>query len=161
ERGFRKSKHGPSVRPVRWKPGRRAVIELDLRFVNDATQAAESWHAFARVLPAAELGPRLARWRAAAAVPGVAAPPGPFVGAGRGWFATAGGAGKALGQAPAGALREALGAALGALHAAPALSLPERGDRDDLDAAERALEALGHVAADLLPRAHALAERLA
>ncbi|HEY6195350.1 MAG TPA: hypothetical protein VI504_09935, partial [Candidatus Eisenbacteria bacterium] len=94
-RGFRKAR-GSVVRPVRWKPGRRAVVELDLVFVNDATSASEPWHAYARVMPASELDTRLARWLAAAQVPAAGAPEVLFVDRERSWFATAVAPGAAL-----------------------------------------------------------------
>ncbi len=161
ERGFRVKARGSLVRPVRWKPGRRAVLELDLRLVNDATGAKESWRAYARVMPAEELDSRLARWFAASQVRALKAPAVVFVDTERSWFATAAAPGRALTATPNDRLRAALRAALEELHAAPNPTLGTRTDRDDLIAAQRALDALAAVAPDLEPRAHALRERLA
>ena len=160
ERGFRVKARGSLVRPVRWKPGRRAVLELDLRLVNDATGAKESWRAFARVMPASELDARLARWFAASQVRAVQAPAVVFVDIERGWFATAAAPGRALSATPNDMQRAALLAAMAELHSAPNPTLGTRTDRDDLAAAERALDALSAVARDLEPRAHALGQRL-
>lgn len=161
QRGLRIKARGSLVRAVRWKPGRRAVLELDLKLVNDETGAKESWRAFARVLPAGELETRLARWNAAALVRAVQAPEVVFVDTERSWFATAAAPGRALAATPSDALRAALRAAFSDLHAAPSAALGTRTDRDDLTAAERALDALSAVAPDLEPRAHALRQRLA
>jgi len=40
--GLRVKSRASSARPVRWKPGRRAVIELDLVLVNDTTGPANA-----------------------------------------------------------------------------------------------------------------------
>lgn len=161
ERGFRVKARGSLVRPVRWKPGRRAVLELDLRLVNDATGAKESWRAFARVLPAGELDARLVRWFAASQVRALKAPAVVFVDTERSWFATAAAPGRALSATPSEALRAALRAALSELHSAADPTLSTRTDREDLVAAERALDALAAVAPELEPRAHALKHQLA
>ena len=158
-RGFRKSRDSV-VRPVRWKPGRRAVVELDLEFINDATSVHENWHAYARVMPADELELRLARWLAAAEVHAVAAPAVLFVDRERSWFATAAAPGRALASTPSPALLASLRAAFAELHAAPSPTLATRTSRDDLEAGCRALVALALVAPDLEPRAHALTTRL-
>ena len=158
-RGFRKSRESV-VRPVRWKPGRRAVVELDMKFVNDATGATERWHTYARVMPADELDVRLTRWHAAAEVRAVAAPAVLFVDRERSWFATAAAPGRALAAAPGAALLASLRAAFAELHAAPSATLATRTDSDDLEAAARALIALAQLAPDLEPRAHALSLRL-
>jgi aminoglycoside phosphotransferase (APT) family kinase protein len=170
--GLHVKKRGSRVQPVRWKPGRRAVLELDLRVVVETTGAEQRWRAFARVMPSQVLAGRMARWRAAAERPALAAPAIVFVDAERGWFATSVAPGRALAATasaappaappatPPAALRDALATALSALHAAPAAGLPARGSREDLAAAERALLALSDVAPDLDPRAHALASGL-
>src|SRR5262249_22268547 len=137
ERGFRKSKTS-IVRPVRWKPGRRAVIELDMRFVNDATGETASWHAYARVLPASELEPRLARWQAAAERAWARAVE--FVDRERSWFGVAAAPGRALSAPPSAAVRARLAAVFTSLHAAGHEALDCRRDREDLGAAQRALE---------------------
>ena len=160
ERGFRVKARGSFVRPVRWKPGRRAVLELDLKLVNDATGARESWHAYARVMPAAEIEARLNGWRAAARVRAVRAPAVVFTDLERSWFATAVAPGRALAAVPSDALLAALRAAFTELHAASDPALTMRGDRDDLLPAQRALEALARVAPELEPRANALRTRL-
>jgi len=159
-RGLRVKARGSSVRPVRWKPGRRAVLELDLKLVDDETGEREQWRAFARVLPADELATRVARWRAAADVRAVAAPGVVFVDEERGWFATSVAPGRALAATPDASLRAALAAALAELHALPADGLESREDEQDLDAALRALGSLVRVAPDLEPRVHALSRRL-
>lgn len=158
--GVRVKARGSLVRAVRWKPGRRAVLELDLKLVNDATGARESWHTFARVLPAGELAVRLARWRAAAKVPAVCAPEVRFVDDERSWFAVAAVPGRALNAEPTPALRAAMHAAFVELHAAAEPTLATRPDREELAAAQRALEALARVAPELAGRALALAARL-
>src|SRR4029077_14145625 len=117
--GLRIKKRGSRVLPVRWKPGRRAVLELDLRAV-DANGTERRWRAFARVMPARTLAGRMARWRAAAERVALAAPEIVFVDAERGWFADPVPPGGALATAPAPALRAALSGALATLHAAPA-----------------------------------------
>lgn len=163
-RGVRVKSRGSVVRPVRWKPGRRAVLELSLKLVNDATGVHDEWHAYARVMPADELEARLARWLAAAEVRAVAAPEVLFVDRERSWFATAAAPGRSLASAPgevtSPSLRASLHAAFAELHAAPSPSLATRTDREDLEAATRALQALASVAPELEPRAHALANRL-
>lgn len=160
-RGLRIKARGSQVRPVRWKPGRRAVIELDLKLVNDATGARERWHAYARVMPADELAARVERWRAAAAVPALHAPEVVFVDAERGWFAVAAAEGRALEAPPSHGARTALGRAFTALHAAPSPTLATRTAENERIAAERALEALVVVAPDLEPRVAALRTSLA
>ncbi len=161
ERGVRFKKRASFVRPVRWKPGRRAVLELDLQTVEQAGGPMVPWHAYARVMPAAELDARLTRWLAAAQVRAVAAPAVVFVDTERSWFATAAVPGRALAGVPASpALRAALHAAFTELHAAPDAALSTRSDRDDLAGATRALEALTRVAPDLSERSLALHGRL-
>jgi len=160
-RGLRIKSRGSRVRPVRWKPGRRAVLELDLKLVNDATGDKERWHAYARVMPADELAARVERWRAAATVPALHAPEVVFVDAERGWFAVAAAEGRALAAAPEAGALEALSNAFTALHAAPSPSLPTRTSDHDRVAAERSLDALVVVAPDLEPRVAALRTLLA
>lgn len=160
-RGFRIKARGSRVRPVRWKPGRRAVLELDLKLVNDASGERERWHAYARVMPADELAARVERWRAAAGVPALHAPDVVFVDEERGWFAVAAIPGRALEAQPEGFVRSSLVAALTALHAAPAAGLATRTTEHDRMAAERALDALVVVAPDLEPRVAALRSALA
>ncbi len=160
-RGLRIKARGSVVRPVRWKPGRRAVLELDLKLVNDATGAKERWHAYARVMPANELAGRVASWRAAGARAGLAAPEVVFVDEERGWFAVAAVAGRALAASPSDGAREAMRRVFTALHAAPAPGLPTRTTAQDRVAAERALDALVVVAPDLEARVAALRASLA
>ncbi len=160
ERGFRVKARGSFVRPVRWKPGRRAVLELDLKLVNDESGAREPWHAYARVMPADELTARLNGWHAAARVRAVRAPAVVFTDIERSWFATAVAPGRALAAVPGPALLAALRAAFTELHAAADDALATRSDRDDLLPAQRALEALARVAPELEPRANALRTRL-
>jgi aminoglycoside phosphotransferase (APT) family kinase protein len=161
ERGVRFKKRTSQVHPVRWKPGRRAVLELDLRIVERAGGPPVAWRAFARVMPAAELDTRLTRWLAAAHVRAVAAPEVVFVDTERSWFATVAVPGVALASAPASpALRAALHAAFSELHAAADAALSTRSDHDDLAGATRALEALTRVAPELAERAMDVHRRL-
>ena len=159
-RGRRAKKSTSLVRAVRWKPGRRAVLELNMKLVDRRSGEIEPWRAFARVMPAAELEAKVARWRAAGEVPAAAAPRVEIVDPERGWFATAAAPGRPLSGTPSTPVRAALGRALAALHASPAAGLPLRDDREDLAAAERALRSLVLVAADLESRALALVARL-
>src|SRR5262249_38268218 len=158
--GARASKSRSHVRTVRWKPGRRAVLELDLVLGEKTSGLRRDWRAFARVLPVHELGARVERWRAAATIPGLPAPAVVFVDEERGWFATAVAPGSALVAAPGEGARASLRAALGAAHAAPAPGLPTRGEPEDLGAAVRALAALAQAAPELRTRAHALSGAL-
>ena len=160
ERGFRVKARGSLVRPVRWKPGRRAVLELDLKLANDGTGEREPWHAFARVMPAAEIEARLGCWHAAARVRAVRAPAIVFTDLERSWFATAVAPGRALAAVPGTALLAALRAAFTELHAETGDALTTRTDRDDLLPAQRALEALARVAPELEARTSALRTRL-
>ncbi len=160
ERGFRVKARGSLVRPVRWKPGRRAVLELDLKLANDTTGEREPWHAYARVMPASEIEARLTCWHAAARVRAVRAPAVVFRDLERSWFATAVAPGRALAAVPGTALLAALGAALTELHAETDDALTTRTDRDDLLPAQRALEALARVAPELEARTSALRTRL-
>ena len=155
--GARASKRRSQVRAVRWKPGRRAVLELD--FVLSSEASHRPWRAFARVLPARLLAAHVERWRAAESVPAVAAPHVLCVDAERGWFATSVAPGRALAAEPGAALRDAIGAALAALHATHAPALAVREGRADLIAAVRALDALA-AASDFGNRSLSLAALL-
>jgi thiamine kinase-like enzyme len=159
-RGLRVKTRGSRVLPVRWKPGRRAVLELDMKLVDDATGRRQPWRAFARVLPADELGTCLGRWRAAAAIRELAAPAVEFVDQERGWFATSVAPGRSLDAAPGSGVRLALRHALGALHSTAAPTLSLRDEREDLAAAVRALAALAEVAPELGARARSLSTGL-
>lgn len=161
QRGLRVKARGSRVHAVRWKPGRRAVLELDLRLVNDATGEKESWRAYARVMPAAELADRLAPWHAASERRALRAPAVVFEDLERGWFATAVAPGRSLAATPTDAQRAALRAAFAELHAAPAPALGRRTDQDELVAGQRALDALAAVAPELEPRVRVLRTRLA
>src|SRR6185436_5280814 len=97
---------------VRWTPGRRAVVEMDLRFEEALSNRDERWRAFARIAQSAELTELVARWDAAAEVPELGAPEVEFVDRDHGWFATAVVPGHALDGVPGMSVRSALRAAL-------------------------------------------------
>lgn len=159
-RALRVRSRDSSVRPVRWKPGRRAVLELHLKLVDDASGYREQWRAFARVMPARELEDRVERWRAAAAVCALAAPDVVFVDRERGWFATSPATGRPLSSAPGEPLRASIASVLSALHAERSPTLGTRPDTVERDAALHALEYLARIAPELAERARTLGERL-
>ena len=160
-RSLRVRSRDSSVRPVRWKPGRRAVLELHLKLVDDASGYREQWRAFARVMPPRELEDRVERWRAAAALCALAAPDVVFVDAERGWFATSPATGRPLSTMPGERLRCALVDVLSALHAARSPVLGTRPDTVERDSALQALEALARAAPESAARARELGARLA
>ena len=149
-----------SLQPVRWTPGRRAVVEMDLRFEEEGPRRAERWHAFARIAQSAELTDLVARWDAAAEVPELEAPAVEFVDRDRAWFATAVAPGRALDGVPGMSVRSALRAALAGLHAAPSPELRTREESEERDAALHALEELSSAAPALEARAYALGMRI-
>jgi aminoglycoside phosphotransferase (APT) family kinase protein len=160
-RALRVRTRDSSVRPVRWKPGRRAVLELHLRLVDDASGYREQWRAFARVIPHGELEDRVERWRAAAGLCVLGAPDVVFVDPERGWFATSPASGRPLSTVPGERLLASLVSVFSALHAARSPALGTRPDTVERDAALHALEALAQVAPELEARVHTLGARLA
>jgi len=148
-------RRGTEVVPLRWKPGRRAVLRADLALTDERSHCSGPATLYVRVYPLRHLPLQVARWRAAALIPEVHSPQLLAVDAQRGFLAV-----EATGGAPAAGLgdvrsatRSPLAEILGALYRAgagraPLLPeralemLPRRGDPDDLEAALRALRDL-------------------
>jgi hypothetical protein len=104
----RASREGSRVRPVRWEPGRRAVLALELAFepmleripdpARGADESGESadWKAHVRVWPVTDFAAQLERWKTAAELPALGVPRVQMVDVERGWFATSVAPGRAL-----------------------------------------------------------------
>ncbi|TMQ49668.1 MAG: hypothetical protein E6K73_09585, partial [Candidatus Eisenbacteria bacterium] len=166
-------RRGTEVVPLRWKPGRRAVLRADLALADERSHCSGPATLYVRVYPLRHLGLQVARWQAAALVREVHSPQVLAVDVQRGFLAV-----EATGGAPAAGLgdvrsetRSPLAEMLGALYRAgagraPPLPagaldmLPRRGDRDDLEAALRAMRDLAAWEPDLETPCRELESRL-
>ena len=160
--GLRVRRRGTRVWPVRWKPGRRAVLCARLALRDEPSGSDREATVYVRVYPHGDMSAPLARWRAAERLP-VRSPRVMAVDEARGFFVVKefAGAPELLGETPHTALEPLVGVLSAMYGADPGPDWgPVRRDRDDLHAAHVALDDLRLWYPDIAEAAREVCSRL-